>query len=279
MNIKQNIVTKNPCYTCGRTIAVKGLMIHSVGCPQPRASVFANNWNKAGVNKCVHAVLQADGTVLQLLPWNRRGWHCGSGSKGSGNNTHIGVEMTEPDTIKYTGGSSFTDLNPAATKDFVTKTYKTAVELFAYLCRQYNLNPLADGVIISHSEGHKRGIASNHGDVEHIWNKYGLTMAQFRKDIQAAMGGGSIAAGGQAQSIATTAPEALKTIKKGDTVTFAGGPVYKSSTASQAAVTKNVISTCEVTALNEKGTHPYHCISRDGKGVYGWVDKADIRIN
>lgn len=280
MNIKQSIVTKNPCYTCGRTITVKGLMIHSVGCPQPKASVFATNWNKAGVNKCVHAVLQADGTVLQLLPWNRRGWHCGSGGKGSGNNTHIGVEMTEPDTIKYTGGSSFVDLNPAATKEFVTKTYKTAVELFAYLCKQYNLNPLADGVIISHSEGHKRGIASNHGDVEHIWNRYGLTMAQFRQDIKAAMGGsGSVTAGGQAQSPATTAPAAPKTIRKGDMVTFTGGLVYKSSTAAQAAVTKNVTSTCEVTALNEKGTHPYHCISRDGKGVYGWVDKTDIRNN
>ena len=104
MNIKQNIVTKNPCYTCGRTITVKGLMIHSVGCPQPRASVFANNWNNANANVCVHAVLQADGTVLQLLPWNRRGWHCGSGSNGSGNNTHIGVEMTEPDTIQYDQG-------------------------------------------------------------------------------------------------------------------------------------------------------------------------------
>lgn len=276
MNIEQRIVTKNPCYTCGRTITVKGLMIHSVGCPQPKASVFADNWNKAGVNKCVHAVLQADGTVLQLLPWNRRGWHCGSGGRGSGNSTHIGVEMTEPDTIKYTGGSSFTDLNPAATKDFVTRTYKTAVELFAYLCKQYNLNPLADGVIISHSEGHRRGIASNHGDVEHIWNRYGMTMAQFRQDIKAAMGGGSTAAGGPVQGTATAAPE---TIKKGDTVTFTGGPVYKSSTAVQAAVTRNVTSTCEVTAVNEKGAHPYHCISRDGKGVYGWVDKAGIRNN
>ena len=92
-------------------------------------------------------------------------------------------------TIKYTGGSSFKDLNPTDTKDFVKKTYKTAVELFAYLCKKYNLNPEKDGVIISHSEGHKRGIASNHGDVEHIWNKYGFTMAQFRKDVRKAMNG------------------------------------------------------------------------------------------
>ena len=274
MEIRQSIVTKNPCYTCGRKITVKGLMIHSVGCPQPRASVFAENWNKAGVNKCVHAVLQADGTVLQLLPWDRRGWHCGSGSRGSGNNTHIGVEMTEPDTIKYTGGSSFTDLNPSATKDFVAKTYRAAVELFAYLCKHYNLNPLSNGVIISHSEGHKRGIASNHGDVEHLWGKYGLTMAQFRQDIKSAMGSAGV---GAAQGAA--APVYGKTVKKGSTVTFTGGAVYKSSTAAQAAVTRNVTSTCEVTAVNEKGAHPYHCISKDRKGVYGWVDREAVRAD
>ena len=61
--------------------------------------------------------------------------------------------------------------------------------MFAYLCKTYNLNPLGDGVIISHSEGYRRGIASGHADVEHIWNKYGLTMNQFRKDVKAAMNG------------------------------------------------------------------------------------------
>ena len=36
-------------------------------------------------------------------------------------------------------------------------------------------------------------------------------------------------------------------------------------------------STCKVTAVNTKGTHPYHCISQDGKGVYGWVNAADVK--
>ena len=31
------------------------------------------------------------------------------------------------------------------------------------------------------------------------------------------------------------------------------------------------------TAVNTKGTHPYHCISQDGKGVYGWVNAADVK--
>ena len=195
MEIRESFAKKNRCYTNGARITVKGLMLHSVGCPQPDAAVFVKNWNSPTAGVCVHAVLGVDGTVYQLLPWNVKAWHCGSGSRGSGNNTHIGVEMTEPATIKYTGGSSFTDTNPAETKKFVQATYKHAVDLFAYLCKAHDLNPLADGVIISHSEGHKRGIASNHGDVEHIWSKYGLSMDQFRKDVKAVMDGAKAAGG------------------------------------------------------------------------------------
>ena len=61
-------------------------------------------------------------------------------------------------------------------------TYKNAVDIFAQLCKFHGLDPLADGVILSHKECHARGIGTNHGDVEHIWNKFGLSMDQFRKD-------------------------------------------------------------------------------------------------
>ena len=44
-------------------------------------------------------------------------------------------------------------------------------------------------MVISHKEGCARGIASNHGDPDHLWSKFGLTMDGFRKDIKAAMGG------------------------------------------------------------------------------------------
>lgn len=188
MKLIQRILTKSGCYRAGKKIAVKGLMIHSVGCPQPKASAFINNWDKADAGACVHAIIEPGGDVYQILPWDYRGWHCG----GDANGTHIGVEMTEPATIRYTGGANWTETGDGSnTKNHVLATYKYAVELFAYLCRMYKLNPLADGVIISHSEGCRRGIASNHGDVEHIWNKYGLTMGQFRKDIKAVMDGGA----------------------------------------------------------------------------------------
>lgn len=184
MNIIQKYITQNDCYKKNVWIRPKGLMLHSVGCPQPRAEVFINRWDKPNVKKSVHGFIEADGDVYITLPcleYNSkvmRSWHCGDDA----NSTHVSFEMTEPSTIKY-NGNKWIDNNPAETKKFVLGTYNTAVELFAYLCEFYGFDPLQDGVILSHSEGAKRGIASNHGDVEHIWNAFGLTMNQFRQDV------------------------------------------------------------------------------------------------
>lgn len=189
MKIIQSILTKNPCYTAGKKITVKGLMLHSVGCPQPSASVFVKNWNDADYNRaCVHAFIDGNtGNVHQTLPWNHRGWHGG----GKCNDTHIGVEMCEPACIKYTGGSTFTCTDKTTARAVVQRTYDTAVLLFAHLCKQYKLDPLTD--IISHKEGSAKGIASNHGDPEHLWKQLGMgyTMNTFRKAVKAAMVGAS----------------------------------------------------------------------------------------
>ena len=189
MKIIESIVTNNPCYKAGRKITVKGLMLHSVGCPQPSATVFVGLFNKADYNAaCVHGFIDAnDGTVYQTLPWDHRAWHGG----GASNNTHIGVEMCEPNCIKYTGGSTFTCSDKEKAVEMVNRTYNAAVELFAYLCKKFNLDPLEDGVIISHAEGYKRGIASNHGDPEHLWKGLGMgyTMDTFRQAVRAAMSG------------------------------------------------------------------------------------------
>ena len=78
-------------------------------------------------------------------------------------------------------------------------------------------------------------------------------------------------------STPTTPSNGSNSVEKGDSVTFIGGGVYKSSTAENATYTKDVVSRCRVTAINPKGKRPYHLISQDGKGVYGWVDKADVK--
>lgn len=178
MDIIEAFATKNKCYQAGAPLHPRGLMLHSIGCPQPNAAVLAryfDQYQPGGQSVCVHAFAQADGTVYQTLPWEMRGWHCG----GSANGTHIGVEMTEP-------GVSMSYAEAAAQ---ITGTYRTAVALFARLCGVYGLDPLADGVIIGHAEGHRRGVASNHADPEYLWRQYGMgfTMDGFRRDVAAAL--------------------------------------------------------------------------------------------
>ena len=213
MKLVEAFLTSNPCYRAGKKIKVKGIMLHSVGCPQPRASVFIGNWNQESFDDaCVHAFIDGnEGTVYQTLPWDHRGWHCASGKKGSGNNTHIGVEMCEPDCIKYVGGATFVCSDVEAARAVVKRTYEAAVELFAYLCKEYGLDPLADGVLISHREGYARGIASNHGDPEHLWTQLGLeyTMDGFRRDVKAMMGAGVAGVGASGEKAEEKVDEAV----------------------------------------------------------------------
>lgn len=193
MNIIQSFLTKNPCYKAGKKNSGKGAMLHSIGCPQPDAQVFVKGWNsESHTNSCVHAFIDGNtGDVYQTLPWDMRAWHCASGKNGSGNNTHIGVEMCEPACIKYTSGSTFTCSDLEEARAVAKRTYTSAVELFAKLCKENNWDPLEDGVILGHAEGYKRGIASNHGDPEHLWKQLGLsyTMDTFRADVKKALGG------------------------------------------------------------------------------------------
>lgn len=189
MNIIEAYATQNKCYQVAAPLTPRGIMLHSIGCPQPNASVMAQNYNQYrpnGQSVCVHAFVQRDGTVYQTLPWTVQAWHCA----GSANSTHIGIEMTEPASIVYTGhGAEWRDLDPGATETHIRGTYAAAVELFAQLCAQFDLDPLADGVIISHAEGRMRGVASPHADPEHLWKSFGLTMYEFRQDVYKAMQG------------------------------------------------------------------------------------------
>ena len=180
MEIIEAFAAKNKCYQAGAALVPRGLMLHSIGTPQPSAAALAryfDQYQPGGQSVCVHAFAQADGTVYQTLPWEMRGWHCG----GAANNTHIGIEMTEPSS-----GIAYAE---AAAQ--IMGTYRTAVALFAALCETYGLDPLADGVIIGHAEGHRRGVASNHADPEYLWQQYGMgyTMDRFRAAVAEAMAG------------------------------------------------------------------------------------------
>ena len=124
----------------------------------------------------------ADGTVYQVAPWDCRLMHVGAANAYS-----IGVEMTEPDCIRYTGGATFVYSDRARALAQVTGTYNTAVALFAQLCAQFGLDPCSD--IISHAEASAMGIGTDHADPEHLWRQLGTgyTMDGFRADVAEAM--------------------------------------------------------------------------------------------
>ena len=66
MRMVESFLMRNPCYTAGRKITVKGLMLHSVGCPQPKASAFISSWDSpAHGGSCVHGFIDGeDGTEI-----------------------------------------------------------------------------------------------------------------------------------------------------------------------------------------------------------------------
>ena len=208
MRLAKQLLTRNDCYQAGRTISPRGVMVHSTGANNPKVSRYVpgdeelgrntagNHWDQprqyvytdrtsttgyrdyskklksTKYSACVHAFVGkfADGAVgaVQTLPWTMRGWHCA----GDANDTHISFEICE---------DGLEDVS------YFEAVYRQAVELTAYLCRQFALDPLADGVVICHSEGHARGVASNHADVMHWFPRFGKTMDNFRADVARAM--------------------------------------------------------------------------------------------
>ena len=115
MKLFTKYMTRNDCYTAGRKITPKGIMVHSTAVPGVMAADWFSRWNKsykAGeINRqvCVHAFVD-DKEVWQYLPWDHRGWHAG----GAANNTHIGVMkyfegfigITEERNQSYGGASA-----------------------------------------------------------------------------------------------------------------------------------------------------------------------------
>ena len=84
-----------------------------------------------------------------------------------------------------------------ADASYFGKVYNEAVELCAYLCKEYGLT---EKNIICHSEGHAQGIASNHGDVMHWFPKHGKNMDTFRAAVRERLSGTSGGNGGGSAS-------------------------------------------------------------------------------
>lgn len=184
MILRTQIMTSNICYRTKLPLAPQGIMWHSTGANNPYLkryvapddgyigkNAYNNHWNqyKSGdVKKGVHFFIgkQQDGTVAiyQVLPLDIQGMHAG----GAANRTHLSFEICED------------GLRDAK---YAEDCYNAAVELTAYLCEKFNLDPMKDGVILDHATGHKRGVASNHADVMHWFSRYGKSLEGIKKDV------------------------------------------------------------------------------------------------
>lgn len=239
MNLNQLYLTENACYKEGRKIKVKGIMVHSTGADNPYIkryvgpddgklgeNKYGNHWNTntpGGREVCTHAFIGKlqDGSIAtyQTLPWDMRGWHAG----GAANDTHIGFEICEDD-LKG--------------DEYFAKVYREAVELCAYLCKEFDLDPLK--AIICHSEGAKLGIASSHSDVMHWFPKHGKNMDIFRLDVAAEM---------EEEKPEQGSEDVIYTVVAGDTLS---GIAAKHNTTYQALAAHNGIKNPNLIHVGQK---------------------------
>lgn len=220
------MMTQSTCYKGTKTMKVLGVLWHSTGANNPnlrryvqpddkaadRAALLQklgtnsnrNDWNhvtvQAGLNAWVGKL--ADGTVaaVQTMPWDYRPWGCGSGKKGSCNSGWIQFEICE---------DGLTD------RTYFEAAYKEAVELTAYLCQLYGIDPKGtatlNGVkvptILCHADSHTLGLGSNHGDVLHWFPRFGKSMDTVRTDVAALLPGSTAPAPAPTPTPAPSTPE------------------------------------------------------------------------
>lgn len=228
------MMTQSTCYKGTRKFIPKGILWHSTGANNPTLkryvqpddnvkdkaewlaklgkNQYGNDWNhidrQAGMNFWIGKL--ADGTVaaVQTMPWDFRPWGCGSGPKGSCNDTHIQFEICE---------DALTDAS------YFNACYREACEMTAYLCKMFGIDPkgtidykgLKVPTIIDHIGSHKMGLGSNHGDVQHWSKRYGKTMANVRNDVASilAADGGSAPAATKEGLTKGDKGEAVKTMQ------------------------------------------------------------------
>ena len=195
--ITEKYCTGNRRYKAAQTFSPQGVVLHSIGTPQPSADVLWNYWQNDGSAYVVHYMVD-DSKILHCMPDNYKCWHVGS----PGNSKWIGIEMGEPSQIKYTSGATFTVSDLAAAQAYCEKTYKNAVWLIAHLCKKYGWDPMTQ--VWTHYEITKQKLSNtDHVDPQHLWNGLGMgyDLATLKRDVKAAMSGSSSTSTGSSKPV------------------------------------------------------------------------------
>lgn len=196
------MMTQSSCYKGTYKFTPKGVLWHCTGANNPnlwryvqpsdndphRAELlrilgknnYGSDWNHCSVDAGVNAWIGKDASgevkAVQALPWDYAPWGCG----GAANDTHIQFEMCE---------DALTD------RAYFDKCYREGVELTAYLCKLYGIDPHGHiwingrkvPTILCHYDAYNLGVGSGHYDVYNWFNRYGKTMDDVRADVATAM--------------------------------------------------------------------------------------------
>jgi len=204
----QCFIRQSSWYQRAGKVKVKGVLWHSTGAANTTLKRYVqpddndpnrsklleligvnknnNSWNRPGLNVGVHAFIgqlaSGEVTTIQTGDWDKEAWGCGPGKIGSCNNGWIQFEICE-DKLD----------DPV----YFEKIYREGVELTAYLCKLYNLDPQGTvtycgvqvPVILCHQDNNRLGLGSAHADVLHWLPKYGKSMQTVRDDVSALLAG------------------------------------------------------------------------------------------
>ena len=190
--ISRIYLTDNDCYKEHRDMTPQGIVVHSTGCNNPYIKRYVqpddgaiganknkNDWNRSGVDKCVHAFvgLDAAGNVTgrQALPWDMCCWGCGRGARGSYN---YPATKAHPLDVPYIQFEICED--DLTDERYFNAVMSYAVKLCAYLCKQFNISITN---VVSHHEAAELGMASNHSDIDHWLSRFNKDMNWFRTQV------------------------------------------------------------------------------------------------
>ena len=156
-------------------------------------NLYGNDFNhierQAGLNAWIDQLANKSIASVQTMPWNYRPWGCGSGKYGSCNgDPNVRLVEDRKFWIQFEiCEDGLTD------KSYFDQVFREACELTAYLCKEFNIDPLGkvsySGIsvptILCHYDSYTLGLGSNHYDIYNWFNNFGKTMKDAREEVSA----------------------------------------------------------------------------------------------
>jgi len=159
--VTEDFLSVNPFSRPGTELKkIRGVVIHYVGNPGTTAQANRNYFEGLsagtdGVYASAHFIVGLDGKVIQCVPLTEESY-----ASNSRNGDTVAVEVCHPDE----------------TGQFSDTTYARTVELTAWLCREFRLNPVKD--VIRHYDVTGKECPKYYVEHPEAWE-------QFRTDVKA----------------------------------------------------------------------------------------------